>query len=280
MGTRYFADKQGAQNYAIYRPSYPDSVFASCINFLKNGATNEVNKFPFAVDVGCGTGHQSTVPLAKYFDSVLGIDISKEQISEAKKSKHPENVDFKVSAGEALPVENETVSLLQVAAAAHWMDLAKFYKEADRVLTPGGVVALYSYAGAAQTSNHPKSAEIDPILKEIAERPVERGFFVPGNDMVRRRYTDECFQIPYSDKTRIDNIPHPITNTVEDYIKFCKTLSQFRRMEEAEPDLTKQWMEDATSRLLNALETTDMSSQFTYYLEVHMLLGRKPHQPK
>ncbi|XP_067950695.1 putative methyltransferase DDB_G0268948 isoform X2 [Watersipora subatra] len=253
MGTRYFADKQGAQNYAIYRPSYPDSVFASCINFLKNGATNEVNKFPFAVDVGCGTGHQSTVPLAKYFDSVLGIDISKEQISEAKKSKHPENVDFKVSAGEALPVENETVSLLQVAAAAHWMDLAKFYKEADRVLTPGGVVALYSYAGAAQTSNHPKSAEIDPILKEIAERPVERGFFVPGNDMVRRRYTDECFQIPYSDKTR---------------------------MEEAEPDLTKQWMEDATSRLLNALETTDMSSQFTYYLEVHMLLGRKPHQPK
>ncbi|XP_067950691.1 putative methyltransferase DDB_G0268948 isoform X3 [Watersipora subatra] len=242
--------------------------------------SNEVNKFPFAVDVGCGTGHQSTAPLAKYFDSVLGIDISKEQIAEAKKSEHPENVNFKVSAGEALPVGNETVSLLQVAAAAHCMDIVQVYKEADRVLTPGGVVALFSYSTAPETSNHPKSAEIDPILKEIADRPEERGFFVPGNYMVKRRYTDECFQIPYADKTRIDNILHPITNTVEDFVQFHKTLSRFRKMEEAEPDLTKQWMEDATARLLNALETTDMSSEFTYNLEVHMLLGRKPHQPK
>ncbi|XP_067950879.1 putative methyltransferase DDB_G0268948 [Watersipora subatra] len=280
MGTRYFASKLVSQNYAIYRPSYPDSVFALCIDFLNNGATNEANKFPFAIDVGCGTGHQSTAPLAKYFDSVLGVDISEEQIAEAKKSKHPENVSFKVSAGEALPVENETVSLLQVAAAAHWMDLAKFFREADRVLTPGGVIALYSYAGLAQASSHPKSAEVNPILKEIADRPEERGFFASGNYMVRRRYTDECFQIPYSDKTRIDNIPHPITKTVEDYINFCKTSSPFRRMEEAEPDLTKQWMEGATFRLLNALETTDMSSEFTFYLQVHMLLGHKPHQPK
>ncbi|XP_067951057.1 putative methyltransferase DDB_G0268948 [Watersipora subatra] len=277
MGTRYFAGKLVAQNYAIYRPSYPDSVFALCIDFLKNGISNEANKFPLAVDVGCGTGHQSTVPLAKYFDSVLGVDIGEKQIAEAKKSKHPENVAFQVSAGEALPVENETVSLLQVAAAAHWMDIVQFYKEADRVLTPGGVVALFSYASAPETSNHPKSAEIDPILKEIANRPEERGCFVSGNYMVRRRYADECFQIPYADKTRIDNIIHPITNTVEDYIKFCKTLSPIRKMEEAEPDLTKQWMEDATARLLNALETTDMSSKFTYNLEVHMLLGRKPH---
>ncbi|XP_067950227.1 putative methyltransferase DDB_G0268948 [Watersipora subatra] len=242
--------------------------------------SNEVIKFPFAVDVGCGTGHQSTVPLAKYFDSVLGVDISEEQIAEANKSKHPENVNFKVAAGEALPVENETVSLLQAAAAAHWMDLAQFYKEADRVLTPGGVVTLYCNAGPAQALNHPKSTEVDPILKEIYERPLERGFCPPANDLVRRRYTDECFQIPYSDKTRIDNIPHPITNTVEGYVKFCKTLSSFRKMEQAEPDLTEQWIEDATSRLLNALETTDMSSELVVYFQVHMLLGRKPHQPK
>ncbi|XP_067950226.1 putative methyltransferase DDB_G0268948 [Watersipora subatra] len=277
---RYFEDKLVAQNYAIYRPPYPDSVFIASVNFLNSNATNEANKFPFAVDVGCGTGHQSTVPLAKYFDSVLGVDISKEQISEAEKSKHPENVNFKVSAGESLPVEDETVSLLQAATAAHWMNLDKFYKEADRVLTPGGVIALFSYSSGFQTLDHHHSAEINAILEEMEDRPYKRGFYAAGNCKLKRRYTDNCFLIPYTDTVRLNNIPQPVTATVEGFLGFYSNQSPFRRMKEAEPDLTAKWMEDVTTRLLNTLETTGMSSEFTYNLEVHMLLGRKPHQPK
>ena len=89
-----------------------------------------------------------------------------------------------MAAGEALPVENETVSLLQVAAAAHWMDLAKFYKEADRVLTPGGVVTLYCYAGPAQALNHPKSAEVKPILHEVLLTITMTVKFILGTDFI------------------------------------------------------------------------------------------------
>ena len=38
-----------------------------------------------AVDVGCGTG-QATLALADHFERVLGVDISENQISEARKS--------------------------------------------------------------------------------------------------------------------------------------------------------------------------------------------------
>jgi hypothetical protein len=33
-----------------------------------------------------------------------------------------------------------------VAQALHWLDLPAFYAEADRVLVPGGVLAVWSYA--------------------------------------------------------------------------------------------------------------------------------------
>ena len=34
---------------------------------------------------------------------------------------------------------------MTVAQAAHWFDLDAFYREVDRVLKPGGVVALWCY---------------------------------------------------------------------------------------------------------------------------------------
>ncbi len=47
-----------------------------------------------ALDVGCGTG-QSTRPLAKYFDQVLGLDVSESQLDVAKSVEGtPSNVSY------------------------------------------------------------------------------------------------------------------------------------------------------------------------------------------
>ena len=48
-----------------------------------------------AVDVGCGNG-QATLSLADHFDSVLGIDISENQINEARRSVEKDERDQKV----------------------------------------------------------------------------------------------------------------------------------------------------------------------------------------
>ena len=46
-----------------------------------------------AIDVGCGTGI-STKLMAKYFDRIIGVDVSEAQISEAINNNQYDNVEF------------------------------------------------------------------------------------------------------------------------------------------------------------------------------------------
>ena len=54
-------------------------------------------------------------------------------------------MEFLVGSAESLPVENQTVSLLLCAQSFHWLDQEKFYKEVDRVLMPGGCLAVFAH---------------------------------------------------------------------------------------------------------------------------------------
>lgn len=97
-----------------------------------------------AVDVGCGTG-QATVALAEHLlnSNVIGVDPSRAQIENA--AHHP-RVTYTVGHETALPVtEPSSVTLVTAAQAAHWFDIPKFYDEVDRVLMPGGALALWLY---------------------------------------------------------------------------------------------------------------------------------------
>ena len=61
------------------------------------------------------------------------------------KNNNYKNVEFLKSEGEILPLQDESVSLVTCAQSFHWLDQAKFYKEVDRVLIPGGCLALFGY---------------------------------------------------------------------------------------------------------------------------------------
>jgi len=45
------------------------------------------------LDVGCGNGQSSDI-FAPHFRRVLGTDVSSAQIQEARKLRHPPNVEF------------------------------------------------------------------------------------------------------------------------------------------------------------------------------------------
>lgn len=124
---------QGGQAYALYRPDYPEAL----AHFLAEASPSRI----LAVDVGCGTG-QLTMQLAAYFDRVIGLDPSDDQVASA--AAHP-NVTYRTAPAEALPLDDHSVSLITAAQAAHWFDLPAFYAEARRVGVPGAVVALISY---------------------------------------------------------------------------------------------------------------------------------------
>ncbi len=135
-----------AEAYARFRPRYPAELFA----WLADQAPDR----DAAWDCATGNG-QAAVALAAHFERVFATDASARQLQEAW--PHP-RVTYAVAPAHASGLPDHSVSLVTVAQALHWFDLDPFYAEVRRVLRPGGVVAVWSYALMRI------SATIDPII--------------------------------------------------------------------------------------------------------------------
>jgi len=73
-----------------------------------------------------------------------------------------------LSAAKNLSIEDNSVTLIQVATALHWFDLKKFYRECDRVLVPGGVIAAFFLCSEDFfVFNHPNSGMLYRILTKV-----------------------------------------------------------------------------------------------------------------
>jgi SAM-dependent methyltransferase len=122
-----------ASAYATCRPRYPPKLF-SYLSDLP--ARREL-----AWDCAAGSG-QATLPLAGRFRRVLATDVSGAMLERAP--RHP-RVEYRVSRAEDSGLADSSADLVTVAQALHWLDIEPFYAEVERVLAPGGVLAVWSY---------------------------------------------------------------------------------------------------------------------------------------
>jgi ubiquinone/menaquinone biosynthesis C-methylase UbiE len=122
-----------ANRYADFRPHYPSALF----DYL----ATLVPKHAVVWDCACGNG-QATVDLAQRFDRVIGTDANREQISAA--APHP-RIEYRVAPAERSGLPDHSVRLITVAQALHWFDLDRFNAEVKRVLSPDGVIAVWTY---------------------------------------------------------------------------------------------------------------------------------------
>ena len=137
---RLFESLQHARLYAQYRPDPPAALISRVLEFVRRTAPLER-----AVDVGCGSG-QNTRLLAPHFTSVLATDISPAQIAEAAATNPHDAVRYEVAPAEEIPAPDGSVNLVTASMCYHFLDRPRFLAEADRVLAPGGVIALYGYS--------------------------------------------------------------------------------------------------------------------------------------
>jgi trans-aconitate methyltransferase len=94
MSIRYFETANHVNLYSKFRPILPQQVLDFVLNYLSECIDSK--EWNIMVDVGCGSG-QSTNNLSNFFRHVYGFDVSPEQIREANKTKHPNNVYYNVS---------------------------------------------------------------------------------------------------------------------------------------------------------------------------------------
>lgn len=124
---------QRAALYAVYRPSYPDALFA----FL----ATLTNDHSLALDCGTGNG-QAAIGLAAHFDRVVATDPSAAQIRNATPNS---KIEYRVATADSSGMPDRSVNLVTAAQALHWFDTPRFFAEAKRILVADGAIAVWGY---------------------------------------------------------------------------------------------------------------------------------------
>jgi SAM-dependent methyltransferase len=130
-----FSDYFGAsaRAYAAYRPHYPAALF-EWLGSVTAGTERGWD---------CGTGNgQAALALARHFAEVVATDPSLDQLANA--TRHP-SVSYLAMTAEQAALRTGSADLVTVAQALHWFDRSRFFAEVDRVLRPGGTLAVWSY---------------------------------------------------------------------------------------------------------------------------------------
>lgn len=160
--------------YLKYRPHYPEGLYAYLSSLCKH--------HELAWDCGTGNG-QAATGIAGYFKRVIATDPSEQQIKNAAPCK---NVEYSVSSAENSMLINESVDLITIANALHWFNLDDFFKEAKRILKPGGILAAWCYGNPAS------STKIDSLINTFHDGIIGE-YWLPENRLVEKKYSTISF---------------------------------------------------------------------------------------
>ncbi|MBZ4689147.1 MAG: methyltransferase type 11 [Cereibacter sp.] len=127
-----------AESYEMHRPGYPPEVFRALTADLRCAAR-------VAVDVGAGPGN-STAALRDALGpgwSLVALEPGRDmrRVLARRFSGAPE-VHVADATAEEMRLPAGFAGVVTACTAFHWFDAPRFYTEAERVLAPGGVLAV------------------------------------------------------------------------------------------------------------------------------------------
>lgn len=200
-----------ASDYAASRPRYPEPMFAWLASLAPGRG--------LAWDAGTGSGQAATA-LAGHFDHVIATDASAEQIAAALPHAR---IEYRVAPAEQSGLAAGSVDLATAAQALHWFDVPAFNAEAERVLRPGGVLAVWTYA--LPTLGDPVfDAEFARLHDSV------RAWWPPERGLVETGYRTLPFPFP-------ELTPPPFEMTadwdLERFLSYLRTWSAVTRFRDA-----------------------------------------------
>lgn len=278
MSHRHFEESSHSQLYSVFRPRPPHSLVEKVLEGLP------LKNRERAIDIGCGSG-QSTFVLQSHFKEIVGIDVSSTQIDEAKKLLGQDStIIFKVGPAESLPFQDTCIDLVTCCQTIHWLDIPKFYLEVDRVLKPGGILAVYGYHFTGPSPNVPSYKAIEQLKKELYE--TTQPFWDSKRVLVDQGYTT-IPQIPYPNFYRDESHYSDVEGTLEDLIGYISTWSGFRKFKKVKGDLeAAHLLQTFRDKCLDLLlksadsqvnqDSSSITPKLTLRTNYFLLVGQKP----
>ena len=185
--TQRFTDR--AKDYAAFRPGYPRAVFDLLLTKCPLPAT--------AADIAAGTGIFSR-GLATTGYRTIAVEPNAAMRAEAEGGPY-EIID---GTGESTGLAAQSVDLITVAQAFHWLDRTAAHAEFHRILKPGGTIAIVWNSRVTEgnpfmadmltmmqnlpgynDSNHPRGKVLEDAVAAFCGPAAERHVFANPHEL-------------------------------------------------------------------------------------------------
>ena len=174
----------------------------------------------------CATGNgQAAHQLSSYYRRIIATDGSKQQISNAEPL---ENIEYAVAFETCPLIAGNSIDLVTVAQAIHWFDTNKFFDEVNRVLKPGGVLAIWGYNLLSI------SPDIDEIINNFYWNTLN-GYWPPERKILEDQYAS--ITIPFHElKTpSFEMIKQWDLQQLVGYLATWSAVKNYRQAEKIDP---------------------------------------------
>ena len=158
-----------ADVYDRYRPGPPEILGAILTRLLRAPRPRLV------VDVGSGTG-LSTRYWAERADRVIGIEPAADMRGRAEESTEAPKISYREAYSHDTGLAEGCADIVTCSQSLHWMEPLPTFREARRILRPGGVFAAYDYDWPPATGCWEADAAYEECMERV--RAMERD--LPG----------------------------------------------------------------------------------------------------
>jgi SAM-dependent methyltransferase len=151
-----------ADLYDRYRPSPPELLSTVITGWAG------LEHLQLVVDLGSGTG-LSTRYWAGKAGHVIGIEPTADMRRQAEAQTLAGNVTYREGFSHETGLPDHGAQVVSVSQALHWMEPQATFREAARILEPGGVFAAYDYDWPPTTSNWEAEVAYTACMQRVRE---------------------------------------------------------------------------------------------------------------